>query len=134
MRISDWSSDVCSSDLIGNTGINDEDVESSRIHAAGLVVRDCPPRVSNFRATRSLPDYLKSEGVVAIAGVDTRKLTRILREKGAQGACILVGQDADKAVRLARGFTGMSGQDLANVVSIDASHDFPEGVVRLATG
>src|SRR3546814_17884970 len=81
MRISDWSSDVCSSDLIGNTGINDEDVESSRIHAAGLVVRDCPPRVSNFRATRSLPDYLKSEGVVAIAGVDTRKLTRILRSE-----------------------------------------------------
>src|SRR3546814_16297544 len=102
---------------IGNTGINDEDVESSRIHAAGLVVRDCPPRVSNFRATRSLPDYLKSEGVVAIAVVDTRKLTRILRETRAQGACILVGKDDDETVRRARGIHGRSGKALAKEVS-----------------
>src|SRR6185437_10374197 len=67
---------------IGNTGVNLEDVESSRIHAAGLVVRDCSLRVSNFRATQSLPDYLKAQGIVAISGIDTRKLTRILREGG----------------------------------------------------
>ena len=92
---------------IGNTGVNPEDVESGRVHAAGLVVRDCPALLSNFRATQSLPDYLKSQGIVAISGVDTRKLTRILRERGAQGACILVGEDADRAVELARGFGGM---------------------------
>ena len=91
---------------IGNTGVNPEDVESGRVHAAGLVVRDCPALMSNFRATQSLPDYLKSQGIVAISGVDTRKLTRILRERGAQGACILVGEDADRAVELARGFGG----------------------------
>jgi len=119
---------------IGNTGINDEDVESSQIHAAGLVVRDCSLRVSNFRATRSLPDYLKSQGVVAISGIDTRKLTRILREKGAQGACILVGEDVDEAVRLARSFAGMSGQDLAKVVSIATGHEWREGVWRLGQG
>ncbi|HEU0230064.1 MAG TPA: carbamoyl-phosphate synthase domain-containing protein, partial [Burkholderiaceae bacterium] len=119
---------------IGNTGINDEDVESSRIHAAGLVVRDCSLRVSNFRATQSLPEYLESQGVVAIAGIDTRKLTRILREKGAQGACILVGEDIDQAVRLAREFSGMSGQDLARVVSVDKSFEWHEGTWRLGEG
>lgn len=102
---------------IGNTGINADDVESSRIHAAGLVVRDCPQRMSSFRATHTLPDYLKTEGVVAIAGIDTRKLTRILRDGGAQGACILVGDDAEQAIRLAREFPGMAGQDLASKVS-----------------
>ncbi|HEU0231467.1 MAG TPA: glutamine-hydrolyzing carbamoyl-phosphate synthase small subunit [Burkholderiaceae bacterium] len=119
---------------IGNTGVNDEDVESSRVHAAGLVVRDCSSRVSNFRATRSLPEYLESQGVVAIAGIDTRKLTRILREKGAQGACILVGEDIDQAVRLAREFSGMSGQDLARVVSVDKSFEWHEGTWRLGEG
>ena len=103
---------------IGNTGVNDEDVESRRVFAAGLVVRDCPARVSNFRATTSLPEYLKAQGVVGIAGIDTRKLTRILRESGAQGSCIFVGEDADRAVELARGFPGMSGQDLAKTVSL----------------
>jgi carbamoyl-phosphate synthase small subunit len=119
---------------IGNTGINDEDVESSRIHAAGLVVRDCSLRVSNFRATRSLPEYLEEQGVVAIAGIDTRKLTRILREKGAQGACILVGEDIDEAVRLAREFTGMSGQDLAQTVTIDEPVEWRQGVWQLGQG
>src|SRR5690606_36274315 len=109
---------------IGNTGVNPEDVESSRIHAAGLVVRDCALRVSNFRSTQSLPDYLKSQGIVAIAGVDTRKLTRILRDGGAQGACIMVGNDADRALQLARAFPGMSGQDLARVVSLKASSEW----------
>src|SRR5580692_773133 len=73
---------------IGNTGINAEDVESSRIHAAGLIIKDLPILVSNFRSTQTLSDYLKSENVVAIAGIDTRKLTRILREKGAQSGTI----------------------------------------------
>lgn len=96
---------------IGNTGVNAEDVEANRVYAAGTVVRDCPARVSNFRSTQSLPEYLSEQGIVAISGIDTRKLTRILREKGAQGACIFVGSDADRAVELARGFAGMAGQD-----------------------
>ena len=105
---------------IGNTGVNDEDQESAQIHAAGLVIRDLSLRVSNFRSTRSLTEYLKSEGVVGIAGIDTRKLTRILREKGAQGACIWVGNDVDQALSLAKAFAGMSGQDLAKTVSTTA--------------
>ena len=119
---------------IGNTGVNDEDVEARRVFAAGLVVRDCPARVSNFRSTSSLPDYLKAQGVVAISGVDTRKLTRILREKGAQGSCILVGDDADRAVALAREFPGMSGQDLAKTVSIDKQDTWSEGTWALGEG
>ncbi|CAM4288599.1 glutamine-hydrolyzing carbamoyl-phosphate synthase small subunit [Bordetella muralis] len=116
---------------IGNTGVNAEDVETSRVLASGLVVRDCPSRVSNFRATQSLPDYLAAQGVVAISGVDTRKLTRILRDGGAQGACILVGDDADRAVELAGGFPGMAGQDLAKVVSIKDSLDWKQGTWQL---
>src|SRR5699024_5114791 len=73
---------------IGSTGINPEDTESAGIQVAGLVIRDCPQQVSNFRATQSLPDYLKQHGIVAISGIDTRKLTRILRDGGVQGACI----------------------------------------------
>ena len=119
---------------IGNTGVNEEDVESTKIHAAGLVVRDCSLRVSNFRATRSLPEYLKAQGVVGIAGVDTRKLTRILREGGAQGACIMVGEDADRALELARSFPGMAGQDLAKVVSIKERKEWREGTWRLGEG
>ncbi|RYH32782.1 MAG: carbamoyl-phosphate synthase small subunit, partial [Alcaligenaceae bacterium] len=119
---------------IGNTGINEEDVESRRVFAAGLVVRDCPARVSNFRATSSLPDYLKAQGVVAISGIDTRKLTRILREKGAQGSCILVGDDADRAVALAKGFPGMSGLDLAKTVSIEKSAEWTDGTWQLGAG
>ncbi|HUH59358.1 MAG TPA: glutamine-hydrolyzing carbamoyl-phosphate synthase small subunit [Candidimonas sp.] len=119
---------------IGNTGVNAEDVESDRIHAAGLVVRDCSLRVSNFRATQSLPEYLAAQGIVAISGVDTRKLTRILREGGAQGACILVGDDAERAVALARDFPGMSGQDLAKVVSIKANAQWVEGTWQLGRG
>jgi carbamoyl-phosphate synthase small subunit len=119
---------------IGNTGVNTEDVESRRVFAAGLVVRDCPARVSNFRSTSSLPDYLNAQGVVAIAGIDTRKLTRILREKGAQGSCILVGDDADRALELARGFPGMSGQDLAKSVSIDDTQSWNEGTWQLGEG
>ena len=119
---------------IGNTGVNPEDVESSQVHAAGLVVRDCPALISNFRATQSLPDYLKSQGIVAISGVDTRKLTRILRDRGAQGACILVGEDADRAVELARGFGGMEGQDLAAQVSTKQSGAWVQGTWQLGRG
>lgn len=116
---------------IGNTGINGEDVESTRVHAAGLVVRDCSLRVSSFRSTLSLPAYLKQQGIVAISGVDTRKLTRILRDSGAQGACILVGDDEQKAVELARGFPGMAGQDLARTVSTKSVESWSEGTWKL---
>ena len=123
---------------IGNTGVNTEDVESRQVFAAGLVVRDCPARVSNFRATQSLPEYLAAQGVVAISGIDTRKLTRILRDKGAQGACILVGgvdqTHADKAVELARTFPGMSGQDLAKVVSDTKQSNWTQGTWQLGEG
>lgn len=119
---------------IGNTGVNAEDVESSSVHAAGLVVRDCPERVSNYRATQSLPDYLKAHGIVAISGVDTRKLTRILRERGAQGACILTGEDVERAIELARSFGGMAGQDLARSVSTKAPETWEQGVWKLGQG
>lgn len=119
---------------IGNTGVNTEDVESYKVHAAGLIVRDCPARVSNFRSTQSLPDYLKSQGIVAISDIDTRKLTRILREGGAQGACIMVGDNAEEALRLARSFPGMSGQDLAKVVSAKDRCNWTESTWTLGKG
>jgi carbamoyl-phosphate synthase small subunit len=119
---------------IGNTGVNLEDVESTKIHAAGLIVRNCPARLSNFRSTQSLPDYLKSQGIVAIAEIDTRKLTRILREGGAQGGCIFVGDDADQALKLAKAFPGMSGQDLAKVVSATQNATWTESTWQLGEG
>jgi len=119
---------------IGNTGVNEEDVESTHVHAAGLVVRDCSLRVSNFRATQSLPDYLKEQGTVAIAGVDTRKLTRILSQRGAQGACIMVGDDVGHAVQMARDFPGMSGQDLAKTVSIKSADNWRSGTWQMGKG
>ncbi|WP_162941265.1 glutamine-hydrolyzing carbamoyl-phosphate synthase small subunit [Achromobacter sp. B7] len=119
---------------IGNTGVNAEDVEANRVYAAGLVVRDCPARVSNFRSTQSLPDYLAAQGIVAISGIDTRKLTRILREKGAQGGCIFVGTDAERAVEMAKGFAGMAGQDLAKDVSQKSTTEWTEGTWQLGEG
>ena len=119
---------------IGNTGINLEDVESTKIHAAGLIVRNCPARLSNFRSTQSLPDYLKSQGIVAIAEIDTRKLTRILREGGAQGGCIFVGDDANQALKLAKAFSGMSGQDLAKLVSATKNATWTESTWQLGEG
>ncbi len=100
---------------IGNTGTNPEDVESDRVRAAGLIIRDLPLLASNWRRTDSLPDYLQRESVVAIAGVDTRRLTRLLRDKGAQGGAIVAGDDAseEEALRLARAFPGIKGMDLA---------------------
>ncbi|MDR1312008.1 MAG: glutamine-hydrolyzing carbamoyl-phosphate synthase small subunit [Burkholderiaceae bacterium] len=102
---------------IGNTGVNPEDTESGRVYAAGLVVRDVRPQASNFRMTQSLQDYLSDRGVVAIAGIDTRKLTRTLREKGAQSGAILVGDDAKAALDLAYTARGLVGLDLAREVT-----------------
>lgn len=121
---------------IGNTGINDEDVESAHVHAAGLIIRDLPLTTSNFRSTRSLADYLQAENVVAIAGIDTRKLTRILREKGAQAGAILAGPDAtvEKALALAQTFPGLAGMDLAKVVSTTAPYEWSESEWKLGEG
>ncbi|MDO5667549.1 MAG: glutamine-hydrolyzing carbamoyl-phosphate synthase small subunit [Alcaligenaceae bacterium] len=102
---------------IGNSGINSEDNESSQIQAAGLVIRSCPVRYSNFRADQSLPEYLKANGIVAISDIDTRKLTRILRESGAQVACIMVGDDEAKAIELARTHTPLQAQASVKAVS-----------------
>ncbi|MFZ6681311.1 glutamine-hydrolyzing carbamoyl-phosphate synthase small subunit [Undibacterium sp. Tian12W] len=119
---------------IGNTGVNAEDVESDKIHAAGLIIKDLPLLVSNFRSEQTLSDYLKSQNIVAIAGIDTRKLTRILREKGAQGGAILVGADAEKAIALAKSFPGLSGMDLAKVVSVKQAYDWTEAEWVLGQG
>ncbi|MDP3584339.1 MAG: glutamine-hydrolyzing carbamoyl-phosphate synthase small subunit [Thiobacillus sp.] len=120
---------------IGNTGINAEDVEADRIHAAGLVVRDAPRLHSNFRAAQSLPDYLRSQNIVAIADIDTRRLTRILREKGAQSGCIMAGAvDEAKAIEAARAFPGLAGMDLAKVVTAPASYTWSETEWKLGAG
>jgi carbamoyl-phosphate synthase small subunit len=112
---------------IGNTGCNAEDFESDANYAAGLVIRDLPPRASNWRMQDDLSSYLKKHGIVAIAGIDTRKLTRILREKGAQAGCILAGQvDEKRALLLAQEFPGLAGMDLAKVVSAKASYAWTE--------
>jgi carbamoyl-phosphate synthase small subunit len=120
---------------IGNTGINAEDVEADRIHAAGLVVRDLPRLHSNFRSAKSLPDYLKDESIVAVADIDTRRLTRILREKGAQSGCIMAGAvDEAKALEAARAFPGLAGMDIAKVVTAPASYEWTETEWKLGTG
>lgn len=121
---------------IGNTGVNAEDVESTRIHAAGLIIKDLPILTSNFRSSQTLSDYLKSENVVGIAGIDTRKLTRILREKGAQSGAILAGADAtaEKALELAKSFGGLAGLDLAKVVSTKQSYPWTETEWKLGKG
>ena len=119
---------------IGNVGVNDEDVESRQVFASGLIIRDLSPTVSNWRSTQSLPDYLKANDVVAIAGIDTRKLTRILREKGAQSGCIATGTDEVAALEAARGFAGLAGMDLAQVVTCDESYPWTQGEWDLATG
>ena len=113
---------------IGNVGTNNEDSESSRVHASGLIIRDLPLLASNFRMNETLSDYMKLNNVVGIAGIDTRKLTRLLREKGAQNGCIAVG-DVDPAVALerARACPNMSGQDLAKVVSCKEAAEWQEG-------
>ena len=121
---------------IGNVGVNSEDAESSGIMAQGLVVKDCSRLMSNFRAQQSLPDYLKDQNVVAIADIDTRKLTRILREKGAQNGVIVAGTniDAEKAVATAKGFAGLKGMDLAKEVTTDKAYSWTEGGWQLGKG
>jgi carbamoyl-phosphate synthase small subunit len=116
---------------VGNTGVTPEDLESDSIHAAGLVIRDLPLRHSSWRASHSLSQFLVEGETVAIAGIDTRKLTRILRERGAQGGCIATADraDADVALRAARAFPGLKGMDLAKVVSVRAAYQWNEGSI-----
>jgi len=120
---------------IGNTGANAEDVESADICAAGLVIRDLPLLASNFRSEQSLSDYLTANNVVAIADIDTRKLTRILREKGAQAGCIIAGDiDESQALALAKAFPGLAGMDLAKEVTCKAPYEFTDGEWVLGEG
>ncbi|MEZ5529787.1 MAG: glutamine-hydrolyzing carbamoyl-phosphate synthase small subunit [Porticoccaceae bacterium] len=120
---------------IGNTGVNTEDEESSRIWAAGLVIRDLPMLASNFRSEQALDEYLKANNILGIADIDTRKLTRILREKGAQNGCIMAGRvDRDEALAVARGFAGLKGMDLAKEVTTDKSYAWTEGSWNLGQG
>ena len=127
---------------IGNYGVNEEDVEASKVHAAGLIIRDLPLVASNFRTSQTLSQYLRSQDTVAIANIDTRKLTRLLRTNGAQNGCILglaAGEavtpaQVEKAVAAAKGAAPMSGQDLAKVVSVDKSYDWTQSEWHLGSG
>lgn len=121
---------------IGNTGANAEDEEAEQLHAAGLIVRDLPPVFSSWRSHESLDQYLLRRKVVALAGIDTRKLTRILREKGAQNGCIMAGAKLDAATALAaaRGFPGLVGMDLAKEVTTAKAYPWTEGSWQLASG
>ncbi|WLG95122.1 glutamine-hydrolyzing carbamoyl-phosphate synthase small subunit [Pseudomonas sp. Z1-14] len=120
---------------IGNTGTTPEDAESDRVWSAGLVIRDLPLVASNWRNKMSLSDYLKANNVVAIAGIDTRRLTRILREKGAQNGCIMAGDNIsdEAAIAAAQGFPGLKGMDLAKVVSTQKQYEWRSSVWDLKT-
>ncbi|NHZ32588.1 glutamine-hydrolyzing carbamoyl-phosphate synthase small subunit [Massilia rubra] len=119
---------------IGNTGVNPHDCESTRVHAAGLVIRDLALLASNFRSGASLSDYLAAHGVIAIAGIDTRKLTRLLRDGGAQNGAIVSGDDPQPALALARAFGGLAGADLARLVSTQTAYEWDQTVWRMETG
>lgn len=121
---------------IGNTGTNSEDEECEKIWAAGLVIRDLPLLASNFRNQQSLSDYLAERNVVGIADIDTRRLTRLLRDKGAQSGCIVAGDNIDegKALEEAKAFGGLKGMDLAKVVTTDKAYAWTEGSWKLGTG
>ncbi|HEY0336533.1 MAG TPA: glutamine-hydrolyzing carbamoyl-phosphate synthase small subunit [Burkholderiales bacterium] len=120
---------------VGNYGVNSEDVEADRIYAAGLVIRDLPVLSSNWRQSWTLAEYLKRENIVAIADIDTRKLTRMLRDKGAQDGCIMAGAvDEEAALGAARKFPGLMGMDLAKVVSCKESYPWQEGTWTLGAG
>ena len=120
---------------IGNVGVNPEDEESAKVFAAGLVIRDLPIRASNFRSTMDLPEYLQAHGIPGIGGIDTRKLTRILREKGAQGGCLMGGRaDEVFALEQARAFPGLAGMDLAKVVSCDKAYEWHQTEWALGQG
>jgi len=121
---------------IGNTGTNPVDLESDRVHAAGLIVRDLPVLSSNWRKSWTLSDYLQGQGVPAIAEIDTRRLTRLLRDKGAQDGCIMAGHKVDEAAALAaaRAFPGLVGMDLAKVVTCAGPYEWDESVWVLGEG
>lgn len=120
---------------IGNTGVNDEDEEASEIWASGLIIRDLPMLASNFRSQQSLSDYLKARNICGIADIDTRRLTRILRDKGAQNGCLMAGDiDEAKALELAKGFAGLKGMDLAKEVTTAESYAWREGTWQLGKG
>jgi carbamoyl-phosphate synthase small subunit len=120
---------------IGNTGTNAEDEEAARVFAAGLVVRDVPARASNWRSTQDLQGYLEAKGVVAIAELDTRRLTRILRERGAQNGCLMAGEvDPERALAAARAFPGLAGMDLAKEVTTGTAFEWRDGPWVLGTG
>ena len=120
---------------IGNVGVNDEDAESDRIWASGLVIRDLPLLVSNFRSQQSLDGYLQAKNILGIADIDTRRLTRILRETGAQSGCIMAGDvDDETALALARNFAGLKGMDLAKEVTTDSTYQWREHSWQLGVG
>lgn len=121
---------------IGNTGVNSEDEESTNIWASGLVIRDLPLLASSFRSEKSLSEYLQQRNIIGIADIDTRRLTRILREKGAQNGCIIAGDEIDeaKALELAKAFPGLKGMDLAKEVTTDKSYEWTEGTWTLGQG
>ncbi|MCO6516508.1 MAG: glutamine-hydrolyzing carbamoyl-phosphate synthase small subunit [Snodgrassella sp.] len=121
---------------IGNTGVNSEDTESNQVYAAGLIIRDLPLLHSNFRANESLVQYLQRHKTVAIADIDTRRLTRLLRDKGAQAGCILTGDNAsaEQALALAQAFGSMAGKDLAREVSCTEKYEFAQGEWKLGQG
>ncbi|WP_018608938.1 glutamine-hydrolyzing carbamoyl-phosphate synthase small subunit [Uliginosibacterium gangwonense] len=124
---------------IGNVGVNSEDCESDKVYAAGLVIRDLPLLVSNFRSEQTLDAYMKAENVVGIAGIDTRKLTRILREKGAQAGCLVTAANqkdlnVEAAIAEARAFPGLAGMDLAKVVTTDKAYAWNSGEWKLGKG
>ena len=121
---------------IGNVGVNAADEESGRVYASGLIIRQLPQQFSNWRAQASLPDYLKKNRIVAIADIDTRRLTRILRNKGAQTGCILAQQtlDQEQALQAARDFPGLKGADLARVVSTEKRYEWTQGAWSPASG
>ena len=120
---------------IGNTGCTGQDDESGQVWSAGLVVRDVPRRPSSWRSRAALPEWLADRGVVAIAGIDTRRLTRMLRERGAQSGAVMAGDiDVDRAIEAARKFPGLKGMDLAGVVSTQARYQWNEGGLDLDAG
>lgn len=120
---------------IGNTGTNNEDTESNQVYAAGLIIRDLPLQHSNFRSQSSLADYLKQNNIVAISEIDTRRLTRLLRDKGAQAGCIMSGNiDEATALELAKSFGSMAGKDLAQEVTCVEAYQWTQGEWQLGKG
>ena len=121
---------------IGNVGVNSEDTESARVYAAGLIIKQAPQIPSNWRTEQPFSDYLETNGITAIANIDTRRLTRILRDKGSQDGCILAGEelDKDRAMELARAFPGLQGMDLAREVTITEQYRWQEGGWSLGAG